>query len=73
VRTCEPLRATLDIAAWHPERLDRVMAELVGAGCYTIGAVHGMLGRERRQGRPGVSALERALARWANCAEPALV
>lgn len=64
LRACEPLRAILDVAAWHPDRLDAVLAELVQLGCFGIDAVHDMLRRERRQGRPGVTALDAALGRW---------
>jgi very-short-patch-repair endonuclease len=64
IRACDPLRATLDIAAWHPERLDAVMAELVIAGRYGIGALRTTLAEERRRGRPGVTALQAALDDW---------
>lgn len=64
LRVCEPLRAILDVAAWHPDRVDRVLADLQRIGCVDMPAVHDMLRRERRQGRPGVTALESALSRW---------
>ena len=73
LRTCDPLRSVLDVAAWNPTRLDAVLAELVAAGCFGIDAVHDMLGRERRQGRPGVTALAGALSRWPGDRLPALV
>jgi hypothetical protein len=63
VRSCEPLRAILDVAAWHPERVDSVMTDLIGRGCFDVAAVCDMLRRERRQGRPGVAALDAALRR----------
>lgn len=64
VMACDPLRATLDVAAWHPERIETVMAELVVAGRYGIGSVRATLARERRSGRPGVSTLSAALDGW---------
>jgi len=62
--TCDALRCTLDIAAWHPDRLDSVMAELMDLGRYDLSDLEQMLGQQRRSGRRGVLALERALARW---------
>lgn len=61
--TCDALRATLDIAAWHPERLEPVIDELMDLGRFDVDDLERMLARERRQGRRGVAALERVLAR----------
>lgn len=61
IRTCNALRATLDIAAWHPDRLERVMDELLVLGRIDVGLLGDVLWRERRRGRPGVRALEAAL------------
>lgn len=63
IRTCDPLRATLDVAAWHPDRLDRVMDELIDVGVLEMDLLSEVLWRERRRGRPGVRALETAIAR----------
>jgi len=63
IRTCCPLRATLDVAAWHPERLECVMDELLLLGHFDVDLLGEVLWRERRRGRPGVRALEMALRR----------
>ena len=61
IRTCDPLRATLDVAAWHPDRLEQVMDELLALGHIDTELLGEVLWRERRRGRPGVRALEAAI------------
>lgn len=64
IATCDALRATLDVAAWHPDRLGSVMGELMDLGRYDLVDLERMLNQQRRKGRRGVVALERALAAW---------
>lgn len=64
IATCDALRATLDIAAWHPDRLESVMGELLDLGRYDLADLELMLHQHRRKGRRGVLALERALTGW---------
>lgn len=56
---CSPLRAVLDLAAWHPKLLRTVVDELLALGRLGMADLGGVLRAERRHGRPGVAALDR--------------
>jgi hypothetical protein len=64
VPTSDALRATLDVAAWHPDRLEAVLGELLDLGRYELADVERTLSEERRRGRRGVLALDRTLSHW---------
>lgn len=64
---CAATRAVLDIAAWHPQRLPAVIAELAELGQLDLEQLGTVLASTRRHGRPGVSALERFLAGRSYC------
>lgn len=58
---CDPVRSTLDLAAWHPTALSAAIDELLALGRLDIGALRDGLQHRRRHGRPGVATLEREL------------
>lgn len=58
-----PLRTVFDLAAIAPvAELVRVIESFLVAGHLTIGSVESTLARYRRSGRPGMAAMDRALA-----------
>ncbi len=64
IPVCSAVRAVIGTAAWEPELLQPVIEELVVARRVTITQLSRALDDHARQGRPGVTALRRALLDW---------